>query len=80
MVSESDHEGVGAMIDIIREDFRPFTVTMLYSDITNEITRIVPIIQNYTTIDGKATAYVCENYACHKPVIDRNEFREMLQS
>ena len=30
-------------------------------------------------IDGKASAYVCENFTCQLPVTDVNEFRALLQ-
>ncbi|MEK7701752.1 MAG: thioredoxin domain-containing protein [candidate division NC10 bacterium] len=31
----------------------------------------IPLLQNREAVDGKATAYVCRNYACELPVTDR---------
>lgn len=78
MVSEKDTKDIHPMLDILRENFRPFTVTMFYSDITNEIKSVAPFIENYSTVDGKTTAYVCENFACQAPITDVDKLREAL--
>jgi hypothetical protein len=33
----------------------------------------------FSTVDGKATAYVCENLTCQLPTTDLGRFRELLQ-
>lgn len=78
MVSEKGTKDIHPMLDILREDFRPFTVTMFYSDITNEIKSVAPFVENYSTVDGKTTAYVCENFACQAPITDVDKLREAL--
>jgi len=35
---------------------------------------------NQNSIDGKATAYVCKNYACSAPTNDINEMLNLLQT
>ena len=38
----------------------------------------IAVIKDVSTIDGKATAYVCENYVCKLPTNDLAELRKML--
>ncbi len=39
----------------------------------------VAVIKDVSPIDGKATAYVCENYICKLPTTDLAELRKMLK-
>jgi uncharacterized protein YyaL (SSP411 family) len=68
------------MLSIIIEDFRPFTTSILYSEQHKDLKELVPFIDNYTAIEGKPTAYVCENFVCHEPIIDSNQFRQKLNN
>ncbi|MFC1995207.1 thioredoxin domain-containing protein [Chloroflexota bacterium] len=45
-----------------------------------DIDQIVPFIVDYTSIDGKATAYVCLNYSCKLPTTDKSTMLELLSS
>jgi uncharacterized protein len=81
VIIESKEEQVNKeMLEALRENFRPFTVSLVYSDITNELKTIVPFVEEYKTVDNKTTAYVCENFACQSPVTDSGQFRQMLDS
>ncbi|MFH1613969.1 MAG: hypothetical protein ABIG61_02645, partial [Planctomycetota bacterium] len=44
------------------------------------IERIIPFVKNQTAIGGKATAYVCENYVCNRPVNNIEDFEKMISS
>ena len=35
-------------------------------------------LADYEPVDGKATAYVCENYACKQPVTEVEGLKRML--
>jgi uncharacterized protein len=37
-----------------------------------------PLLADRTAVDGKSTAYVCENFTCRLPVTDPTELREQL--
>ena len=39
---------------------------------------IVPLLTNKRRIDGKATAYVCRNYKCRRPVTNVGELVALL--
>ncbi|MCX7921982.1 MAG: thioredoxin domain-containing protein [Clostridia bacterium] len=78
IVGNADYNDTKEMLDIIRENFRPFTISLLYSDDTNELRTIAPFVENYRSIEGKPTAYVCENFTCQSPITDTGEFRDIL--
>jgi uncharacterized protein YyaL (SSP411 family) len=40
----------------------------------------VPLLESRGTIDGRATAYVCRNYACELPVTDRAALARQLEA
>jgi hypothetical protein len=44
-----------------------------------EITELAPFTLFQTGVDGKATAYVCRDYACQLPVTSAEEMLELLQ-
>ncbi|MCL6459397.1 MAG: thioredoxin domain-containing protein [Gorillibacterium sp.] len=43
-----------------------------------EIHSLCPLTEDKVPIDGKPTAYVCENFACQAPVTDLEAFRKLL--
>jgi uncharacterized protein YyaL (SSP411 family) len=45
-----------------------------------EIEHIAPFTKNLTSIDGKATAYVCLNHTCKRPTTDTRTMLELLNS
>jgi uncharacterized protein YyaL (SSP411 family) len=70
------------MITLVRSKFLPNAVVLLHdrNAAGPAIERIVPFVKNQTIIDGKTTAYVCENYVCNRPVNSINELETMLSS
>ncbi|HVE56585.1 MAG TPA: hypothetical protein VNB22_07135, partial [Pyrinomonadaceae bacterium] len=61
----------------IWRDFLPNKVVVLAGD-TGENADFIPLLRERSMIDGKPTAYVCENFACQKPVATAEELREQL--
>jgi uncharacterized protein YyaL (SSP411 family) len=58
------------MLKLAYDRFMPNAVVLFHDhgEVGFAIEKIVPFIKNQTSIDGKATAYVCENYVCKKPI------------
>ncbi len=61
-----------AMLRALRTRYLPGVVTMLRptDDPVSEIAALVPALAPHTSIDGKATAYVCTAFACQSPATD----------
>ena len=78
LVGKKDDRHADELLRLIREDFRPFTLSIYATDEHEGLKEVVPFIENYKMIDGKTTAYVCRNFACEAPVTKINEFRDML--
>jgi uncharacterized protein YyaL (SSP411 family) len=53
--------------------YRPFKVVALSTESSD-----LPLLHNRKQIDGKATAYVCENFVCQRPVTTVGELRELI--
>lgn len=78
VVSKTFSDNTDELLNVIKEKFMPFTLTMVYSEENENLKKIVPFIENYSMIDKKATAYVCENFSCMSPITDVNQFRQIL--
>jgi uncharacterized protein len=59
---------------VVRERFRPHLVLAGGPEGTEE----PPLLAGRTAIAGKAAAYVCEHFACRRPVTDAEELRRLL--
>ncbi|NSW93034.1 MAG: thioredoxin domain-containing protein [Firmicutes bacterium] len=72
--------GTGAMLDAVRRSFIPETVVVFHpeGEPGKEIEELAPFVKEQHSIDGKAAAYVCENYACREPITDYQKFVELL--
>ncbi|MFC1739188.1 thioredoxin domain-containing protein [Planctomycetota bacterium] len=68
------------MLKLIRRKFLPNAIVLLHEqdNAGSNIYKIVPFIRNQVAIDGKATAYVCENYICNRPVNRTDDLDKML--
>lgn len=80
IVSERQNDETEKIIDIINEEFRPFTISMLYSSENKNIAEIAPFIADYKSVNDKAAAYICKNFSCQAPVTDSELFKQMLNS
>jgi len=59
----------------LRKRFLPNRALMLAGE---ELARRLPLVAGMKPIDGKSTAYVCENYTCQLPTTDPVRFAELL--
>ena len=60
----------------VLDRYLPNFVIAISDDPSNDGT---PLINGKTTLDGKAAAYVCENFACQRPVTEVAELRKLLR-
>ena len=78
---DSRSEDTQRMLKALDKHFLPYNVVVFRPAETEhpEIAEIVPFTRFQTCIDGKPTAYVCQNYACSVPTTDTAEMLRMLE-
>ncbi len=75
-----DADDTRAMLRALRSRFLPGTVVLLRPDEpAPPIVRIAPFSRAQTALGGKATAYVCRNFACQVPTNDPAEMLRQLE-
>lgn len=79
VVGSSNEDDTKSMLRALQVEFLPNTVIHYIPTDTDasEKFRMAPFTSRMTAIQGKATAYVCQNFTCQKPLTDIDR---MLQS
>ncbi|MDF1839314.1 MAG: AGE family epimerase/isomerase, partial [Planctomycetota bacterium] len=70
--------GTRDMLRALSSDFRPRLVAVHRPPGQSPILKLAPYTQPQVARDGKATAYVCENFACQAPVTDVDSMLKAL--
>ncbi|MBN2312407.1 MAG: thioredoxin domain-containing protein [Sedimentisphaerales bacterium] len=75
-------EDTHRMLMLVRSRFLPNAVVILHDQgqTDSALESIIPFLKHQVALDGKATAYVCENYTCQQPVNDMDDFERLLIS
>jgi uncharacterized protein YyaL (SSP411 family) len=65
----------------LRQEFLPNKVVLFRpsGEKSVDIVNIAPFTENLTTIEGKATIYICQNYKCSMPTTNIETMRDMLR-
>jgi uncharacterized protein YyaL (SSP411 family) len=74
LVLAGSRSDLGPMLSEVRRHFLPFH-TLLWAGSTG----LNAELDSMPGLDGRPTAYVCENFACNLPTSDVDKFRELLQ-
>lgn len=81
VVGESGNEDTGDILSCIDRDFLPNKVVVFKpSEGSHGIEEIAGYVVDMDMKDGKATAYICENYNCNLPANDREEIYRQLKN
>jgi uncharacterized protein YyaL (SSP411 family) len=64
-------EDTSALERVVRSEFRPHIVLAGGQG-------DVPLLEGRTAVDGRAAAYVCERFACQRPVTEPQQLRDLL--
>jgi len=72
-----DPAGVAALAGVVRSGFRPHLVVAGGS---GETETAVPLMEGRAPVEGQAAAYVCERFACQRPVTGGDELRALLEA
>ena len=72
IVGDPEAEDTRAMLEALRAVFVPNKAVLLRRPDEGEegIVRIAPFLKDHHAIDGKATAYVCQEHLCKDPTTD----------
>ncbi|MBC7765273.1 MAG: thioredoxin domain-containing protein [Hyphomonadaceae bacterium] len=79
VVADQPSQLASEMLNLCRKHFTPFTQTIFMTAQNAPIVEVAPFVKDYQPIEGKPTAYVCENYACQPPVTTIDALQDMLQ-
>ncbi len=58
--------------------FAPETIVLLAPDGQEQTAAAIPLLAGKPAVDGRATAYICENFTCRRPINSLDEFRRVL--
>lgn len=69
-----------AVVDLLKEARTRYSPNTVFGGASAEpgVAEKSPLLQGRKLVDRKATAYVCENYACKLPVTSATELAELL--
>ena len=73
-----DAPGTQALLAVIRHRYLPRSVLALHAPNDGAIEALVPFLKQQTMVNGKPTAYVCENYVCQLPTSDPGKLDQLL--
>ena len=71
-----DWDGVRELAGVVRSQLRPRLV--LAAGPGGGVVSEVPLLAGRDAVDGRAAAYVCEHFACRRPVSEPDDLRELL--
>lgn len=80
IAGKPDSDGLREMALALHSRFLPDSVLVLRPENSEarEIEELVPYVREQRSLDGKATAYVCENFTCMAPTTDLNRLVEAI--
>jgi uncharacterized protein len=67
-----------ALLQMLNERYLPNSVLACCSPADTQATQTIPLLANRPLKEGKATAYVCQNFACQAPVTSPEELKKLL--
>jgi uncharacterized protein YyaL (SSP411 family) len=70
---------VRALKRVVDGEYAP-NMVMLFrpDDDASRIAAVAPFVRDQRSLDGRATAYVCRNFACERPTTDADAVRALL--
>ncbi len=80
LAGEASSEDTEALLREFWRRFLPYRILLLVDEATREkFGDALPEIRQMKPIDGRAAAYVCENYTCRSPARSAREFAALLE-
>ncbi len=79
LVGDASGEDMAALLEVIRKPYRPNQVVALRSEGDERSAELIPLLANRKQLDGRATAYVCQNFSCRLPLTSARALSEELE-
>ena len=81
MAGHPDAPDTRRLLAVVRERFAPHDLVLLADGGRGQawLAQRLAFLRGLKPLDGKATAYVCQNYACQMPVTEPAALRERLE-
>jgi len=74
---KTDHN-IDEYLQLLFSTYLPNKVVMVLSENDDYSALTASLVKGKTSIDGKVTSYVCQNFACSLPVFSVAELKELL--
>ncbi|HZJ82457.1 MAG TPA: thioredoxin domain-containing protein [Clostridia bacterium] len=77
---DSKDQNMKAMIDFIHKTFLPQAIVLLRDSGSKDraLVQLAPYVENQRPLHNRATAYICENFACREPISDIEAYKKAL--
>jgi uncharacterized protein YyaL (SSP411 family) len=81
LVGDRGGEDTAALLREVHSRFAPSQVALLVDspETRRKLAEGVPAIESMHMLEGRATAYVCRNYACQAPVFEAEKLARLLE-
>ena len=80
VVGDCDSEETRKMLEVINRFYKPGKVVLLKTPAeAAALEKIAPFTKALERVDGKATVYLCRNFACEQPVNSLEELKARLR-
>jgi hypothetical protein len=82
IAGKGDATDTKQMIQLVRNKFLPNAIVLLHKEgkAGSDIEQVTAFIKQQIAIGNKATAYICENYVCSRPVNEFDDFEKMVSN
>ena len=82
IAGDSKAEDTRVMLEALRKQFLPNKVVLFRATENNaaDISHFAEYAKNHSSLNGKATAYVCLNYECRLPTTDVRKMLDLLNA
>jgi hypothetical protein len=80
LVGDMQGDEMRDLLGVLHQSYWPHTVVAFKPTGNGASAPDLPLLQGRDQVEGKATAYVCENFACKLPVTDAASLRQQLEA
>jgi uncharacterized protein YyaL (SSP411 family) len=80
IAGKRDNADTQKMLQLLQDRFLPNAVVLLSNPNDQKIRQLAPYLSDYDMQDGRATAYVCQNYSCELPTTSPEEMIKLIDA